>query len=261
MRKAWAFLKRDIVTDLSYKLSFALTAVHLVLSILGYYFLARLLGGTRPDGYAPFPFIAVGVAVNGFMTTLLVCFGQAIRGGQATGTLKAVLTTRTTPIAFILLSSLYPILRAAVDAGLYLMVAVVLGLTLSAVNLASTTLIVTLSLLAFGSIGIMSAGFALVFKRGDPLVWLFVSGSWLLGGVLYSRDVLPPVLQLAGSLLPLTAAVDGLRAALLTGASMAEVLPEVAALGLFTIVALPASLAAFEMGVRRARVRGSLEHV
>ena len=30
-----------------------------------------------------------------------------------------------------------------------------------------------LSLLAFSSIGIMSATFTLVFKRGDPLLWLF----------------------------------------------------------------------------------------
>jgi ABC-2 type transport system permease protein len=260
MRKAWAFVKRDLVIDLSYKLSFALAAVHLMLSIAGYYFVARLLGDTRPDGYAPFPFIAVGVAVNGCMTTLLVCFGQAIRGGQASGTLKAVLTTRTAPIEFILLSALYPTGRAVVDAGLCLLLAGILGLSLGAVNPGSTTLIAVLSFLAFGAIGILSAAFALVFKRGDPLVWLFVSGSWLLGGVLYPRDLLPPVLQDAGTLLPLTAAVDGLRATLLRGASVGEVMPQVLALGAFAAVALPASLVAFEMGVRRSRVKGSLEH-
>jgi ABC-2 type transport system permease protein len=260
MHKAWAFLKRDLVTDLSYKLSFALAAVHLLLSLVGYYFLARLLGGTRPDGYDPFPFIAVGVAVNGCMTTLLVCFGQAIRGSQATGTLKAVLTTRTTPMQFILLSSLYPIARAMIDAGLCLLFAAVLGFTFGGVHLGSTLLILALSFLAFSSIGILSAGFALVFQRGDPLVWLFVSASWLLGGVLYPRDMLPAGLQQAGTFLPLTAAVDGLRATLLKGASLGDVLPQIAVLGLFSAVALPASLAAFEFGIRRARVKGSLEH-
>ena len=63
--KAWAFFKRDLLTDLSYKFSFAVQGVHVVLMIASYYFLARFVGDKTPGGYAPFPFMAVGIAVNG----------------------------------------------------------------------------------------------------------------------------------------------------------------------------------------------------
>ena len=258
--KAWAFFKRDLLTDLSYKLSFALQALHILLGIAAYYFLAQLLGEQSPDGYAPFSFLLVGMAVNGYMTTALVCFTQAVRGHQVTGTLKSVLTTRTSPAAFILLSSLYPFARGTIDGVIYLLGGSAFGLPLGHVNLPATLLLFCFSLLAFGSIGILSAAFTLVFKRGDPLLWLFVTLSWLLGGVFYPRELLPPVLQQVAQLLPITHAVDALRAALLNGSAPADLLPQIRALAVFALIGLPISLMGFRAGVRRARVTGTLGH-
>jgi len=261
MWRAWAFFRRDLLTDLSYKLSFALEGAHLLVGIAGYYFLARLLDEQTPEGYAPFAFIAVGVAVNGYMTTSLVCFAQAIRGGQTMGTLKAVLTTKTSPTEFIISSSVYPFARSAVDAAVCLLAASAFGLTLGNVNLFATALLLAFSFLGFCSVGILSAASTLVFKRGDPLLWLFVSTSWLLGGVLYPREMLPQALQSVAQLLPLTHALDGMRLALLHGAPTADVLPQIRALILFSAIGLPGSLAAFHLGVRQARVAGTLAHV
>ena len=198
MESLGVFFRRDLLTDLSYKLSFALQALHILLGIAAYYFLARLLGESTPDGYAPFPFLLVGMAVNGYMTTALVCFTQAVKGHQVTGTLKSVLATRTSPVTFIVLSSLYPFARGTVDGLIYLLGGGAFGLPLGQVNLPATLLLFGVSLLAFGSIGILSATFTLIFKRGDPLLWLFVSLSWLLGGVFYPREVLPPVPSTTG---------------------------------------------------------------
>lgn len=258
--KARAFFKRDLLTDLSYKLSFALQAVHVLLIIAAYYFLARFVGDKHPDGYAPFPFMAVGIAVNGYMSTCLVCFTQAIRGGQTTGTLKAALATPTSPVAFIGFSSIYPCARAAGDAALYLVGASLFGLPLGRVNLPALILLFSLSTLAFSAVGIFSAAFTLVFKRGDPLLWLFVTLSWLLGGVFYPIDALPSHLQRLTPLLPITPALNGIRAAVLTGASPGEVVPQLGALAAFGLLGVPASLAAFHLGVRRAKKTGTLSH-
>ncbi len=151
--KAWAFFRRDLLTDLSYKLSFALQALHILLGIAAYYFLARLLGESTPGGYAPFPFLLVGMAVNGYMTTALVCFTQAVRGHQVTGTLKSVLATRTSAVTFIVLSSLYPFARGTVDGLIYLLGGGAFGLPLGQVNLPATLLLFGCSLLVFGSMG------------------------------------------------------------------------------------------------------------
>ena len=89
------------------------------------------------------------------------------------------------------------------------------------------------------------ARFTLVFKRGDPLLWLFAGLSWLLGGVFYPLEVLPRFLQHAGQLLPITHALVGMRAALLRNASILELLPQIGVLGVFALVGLPLSLLAF----------------
>ena len=258
--KAWAFFKRDLHTDLSYKLSFAFQVVDILVGIGSFYFLARILGKAAFRGYEPFPFILVGMAVSGYMSTSLVCFAQAIRGNQPLGTLKMVLVTPTSPVAFVLFSSLYPFLRAGLDALLYLLAGTMFGLSLGRVNLLAVLLLFLLSAAAFSSIGILSATFTLVFKRGDPILWLFGGLSWLLGGVFYPREVLPRFLLHAGQFLPITHALVGMRAALLRNASILELLPQIGVLGVFALVGLPLSLLAFHLGVRWARITGTFSH-
>lgn len=258
--KAWAFFKRDLYTDLSYKLSFGFQIIDVLVGIGAYYFLARVMGKGALHGYEPFAFILVGIAVNGYMTTSLACYSHAIRGDQPLGTLKMVLSTPTSPLAFILLSSIYPVFRAAFDAGLYLMGGILLGLPLSRVNVPAVILIFLLSEVAFSSIGILSATFTLVFKRGDPLLWLFGGLSWLLGGVFYPVDILPRFLRGAAQLIPITHALIGMRAAFLQHASIASLLPQIEILGLFGVVGLPLSLLAFNWGIRWAKTTGTLSH-
>src|SRR5690348_15519167 len=98
--KAWAFFKRDLYTDLSYKISFSFQVLDLLVGIGAYYFLARVIGRGAYHGYEPFAFILVGMAVNGYMSTSLACYAYAIRGGQPMGTLKMVLVSPTSPAAF-----------------------------------------------------------------------------------------------------------------------------------------------------------------
>lgn len=258
--KAWGFFKRDLLTDISYKFSFAFQTLDILFAIATFYFLAQRLGDNTPQGYASFPFILVGMAVNGYMTTSLVCFAQGIRGSQLTGTLKALLTTRTSPLALVFLSSLYPSVRSALDAGLYLAGGILFGLSLTKVNIGAMLLLFVLSLLASGAIGVVSATFTLVWKKGDPLLWLFGSLSWLLGGVFYPVEVLPTFLQQTAQLLPITHALDGMRAALLAGAGVSELLPQIGALSFFALVGLPVSLTVFSLGVRRAKIAGTLSH-
>ena len=258
--KAWVFFKRDFVTDWSYRFSFALETIHILITVAAFYFLSGIVGTRELDGYASFPFILVGLGVNAYMTTCLVCFSQAVRGNQLTGTLKAVLTTATSPTQFLVFSSGYPFVRATLDAMIYVVGGLLFGLSFDRVNVGAAALLFVVSVLAFSAIGLVSATLTLVFKRGDPLLWLFGSGSWLLGGVMYPTAVLPPALRDISELLPITHALRGLRAAVLTNASVLDVLPHVEALALFAIVGLPLSVLAFDVGLQRARIAGTLGH-
>ena len=258
--KAYAFFKRDLLVDLSYKLSFLFEAVHIFITVAAFFFLAGLLGAKSLQGYGAFPFILIGLAVNAYMTTCLVCFTQVVRGAQVAGTLKAVLVTPTSATEFLACSSLYPLARATLDATVYGIGGIAFGLSLERINPLATIVVFVASLFAFSSIGLLSATFILIFKRGDPLLWLFGSSSWLLGGVMYPADVLPHWLRRVAELLPITHALRALRATLLGDARMATVLPDIAVLTVYALVGLPVSMAVFNFGLKRARISGTLGH-
>ncbi|MBI3933347.1 MAG: ABC transporter permease [Acidobacteria bacterium] len=260
MHKAWAFFRRDFRNDVSYRLSFLLEILNIILTLASFYFLSKLLGEQVSGRYAPFPFLLLGMAVNGYMTTALYCFSQSIRGSQQMGVLKAVLATPVSPLAFVFFSSLYPLFRAALDAMVYLAGGVLLGVSLANMNLLSALVLFVLSALAFASIGILSATFTLVFKKGDPLLWAFGGLSWLLGGVFYPLEVLPPLLRQAAALLPITHALTGMRMAMLEGASLSMLVPQIEALALFAAIGLPLSLLLFRSGMHWTRTSGSLGH-
>jgi ABC-2 type transport system permease protein len=252
-----AFFKRDLLTDVSYRLSFLLHALNILLGVAAYYFLARFVDRSALGGADPFVFLLAGLTVNAYMSTWMVCFTDAVRTGQATGTLKAIVATPLSRAEFVLFSALYPSARAAVDALVYLAGGVALGASLANTNVAAVGLILLLSSVSFAAIGIASAAIALVFQRGDPLLWLATSLSWTLGGVLFPIALLPAPLETAARLLPITHAVGGVRLAV-AGGSITEA---AGSLAVFAILGLPLSLVAFGAGLHRARVAGSLGHV
>ena len=107
-------------------------------------------------------------------------------------------------------------------------------------------------------IGMLSAAFLLYLKRGDPITYLVASGSALLGGVFYPPETMPLYLEWASRLLPVTYGLRALRHALLFGAPVSELLPDIGALILFTAVLLPLGILSFRFAVRKARLEGSL---
>ena len=116
----------------------------------------------------------------------------------------------------------------------------------------------TLTVLAFSGIGILSAAFVLYLKRGDPITFVVASASALVGGVFYPPQDMPVWLGGWSRLLPITYALHALRRALLRGSRFADLLPDIRALVLFAAVLLPLGILAFRFAVRKARQEGSL---
>jgi ABC-2 type transport system permease protein len=257
--KLRAFLKRDLAADLSYKISFLLETLHVLIAVAAFFYFSQLLGSTPLQGYASFPFLLVGLMVNAYMTTCFVCFAQAISGSRTSGTLKSTLAMPISTGGFLVCSSAYPFVRSSIDVIVYLAAGWLFGLG-SHVNVFTAAAVFGMSVLAFSSIGIVSASVTLVLGRGDPVLWLFGSASWLLGGVLFPIDRLPEVLRPVAALLPITHAVDGMRAAVLTSASPLTLLTDMQGLVIFALCGFPASLLAFDLAVRHVKQAGTLDH-
>ena len=108
--------------------------------------------------------------------------------------------------------------------------------------------------------GIISAAFILLFKRGNPLNWIFNVGSWLLGGVILSRERSSRVGPEGLRLHPHDACLEALRILLLGRGNLRMTADHLVCLAAWAATALPLGCAFFVYALKRARAKGSIGH-
>jgi ABC-2 type transport system permease protein len=264
LRKPLAFLGRDLSLMLSYRLSFFLQFFGIFFSVLMFFFIARLFGPAATPYLAAyggdyFSFVLIGIAFSGYLGVAISSFSSSIRQGQMMGTLEVMLVTPTRLSTILVSSSLWSFAFTSLRIVVYLAVgALVFGVNLNQANWLAALLIQALTILTFGSLGIISASFIMAFKQGNPLNMVLGTASSLLGGVYYPITVLPTWLQPFSHLLPITYSLRAMRLAVLQGYSFSALAPDMLILAVFAIVLFPLSLVAFRLGVRKAKMDGSL---
>lgn len=264
IEKPLAFVWRDFISETSYKFSFLMQLFSILVSTLTFFFISKLLGDVgvkylKPYGGNYFSFVLIGIAFYGYLGVSMRSLSESIREGQMLGTLEALLVTQTEIPTIIFSSSLYSFIWASFRVAVYLLLGVfVFGVNMSNANLLGALLILLLTILSFSGLGIISASFIMIMKRGDPISWTFTSISGLLGGLYFPISVLPGWLQKFSSLLPVTYSLEGMRLALLKGYSLSELMPNILALIIFSIIILPLSILIFGYAVRRAKIDGTL---
>ena len=261
-----AFLRRDILNEISYKLSFFLQLLAIFPVVLMFFFLSRLVGTTisgplEPYGGNYFPFVLIGIAVQNYLTLSLSRFSGSLRESQLSGTLEAVLVTPVRLPSFLIGSTAYSFVFNALRIFIYLAIGSLLfHVNFNWARLPAAIGVIGLTIAAFSCLGIFSASFIMLFKRGDPINWGFNVISWLLGGVYYPVNILPLWLQKVAYVIPMTHSLEALRLILLTDHRFSGLLDHLLVLGLWGAIGLPASLLCFRYALNRARIQGTLGH-
>ncbi len=264
--KAAAFVRRDFLIELSYRLQFVLSGLGIFLSVLIFYYISKLFENAEIPYLAEyggkyFPFVFLGITISGYLALALGSFSANIRKEQLAGTLEAMLVTPTKLSTIIISISLWNFIFNSISIFIYLLFgACIFGLDLTGANYLGAAIILILTIFSFSSIGIISAAFIIVFKRGDPIAWVMSLISGLFGGVYFPIDVMPESLQLVSYFIPITYSLRALRHALLKGYSFRMLIPDIAVLLIFCIVLFPLSILVFKYSARKAKSAGSLAH-
>jgi ABC-type multidrug transport system permease subunit len=90
--------------------------------------------------------------------------------------------------------------------------------------------------LSFGAIGLLLATRARTIEAISGLMNLVMLPMWILSGVFFSSANFPDAVQPVIHALPLTAQIDALRAIILDGATLADVVEELAVLGVWGVI-------------------------
>jgi len=266
LRKVLAFVKRDFFIELSYRLHFILTWLNIFSSIAIPYFVAKLFGkGISPYlneyGGQYFPFAFIGIAFSGYLTIALTSFSRNIRTEQMIGTLEAILLSPTSHAFLIISMSFWNFLFASISALIYFLFGIIFfHINFSNANILGACIPLILTIISFSCIGIISASFVMVFKKGDPISWTISIFSSFLGGAYFPIAVLPNSLQFVSRLLPLTYSLRSIRLALLQGYSCGMLIYDISVLLLFCFILLPLSLLIFKYAVKKAKKDGTLAY-
>jgi ABC-type polysaccharide/polyol phosphate export permease len=120
----------------------------------------------------------------------------------------------------------------------------VLGVPLHG-SLLLLTAVSVLGALAFAGLGILTASRPRTIEGVSGLMNLVMVPMWIFSGIFFSTDRFPAAAQPFVQALPLTALNDALRAVMLDGVGLVPLLPELAILGAWGIVAFVVSLKIF----------------
>jgi ABC-2 type transport system permease protein len=266
LRRIYAFVVRDFQHAVSYRLEFFMRMLSILIVTTACFFVSRIFAGFSEIQYAqwqnPLAAWLTGFAVLNYFMTGFSSLANAIRQEQMQGTLESVLLTPISVPTIIVASSAWDFVQATFYSFLYLFFGWLFFDVHYQGNYLLALLFLLLTTLVLACLGILSASFAMVFKRGDPFGVLLGTGSALFSGVLFPTQLLT---QYAGRgfgtisrLLPATYGLDGIRRVLLEGQGLAQVQEPLTTLFIFLVLLLPFSLWVFARAIRRAKREGSL---
>ncbi len=266
LEKMVVLFHRDLAIARSYRGAFVLELFEALFGVAGFYYLSRFVESPQlarllPQGGSYFAFALVGFAFFDYLSVALSAFDQSILEARENGTLESLLVTQTCLPVILAGSAVYPFALLSLRTAVYLGWGILLfHFPARAANWPGALLVLGASVLAFAGLGVLSASYLLLFKRGNPAKWFFLGVSGLVSGMLYPVSILPRALQQAARVIPVTYSLEGMRAALLGQATLGQLWPAVRALLFFAAVLLPLSFAVFSWSLRRTKITGTLTH-
>ena len=119
-KKPLAFLKKDLLLDSSYNLSFVFSIFGVLVSVLSYFFIDKLFGqrmvtNLEEFGVNYFSYVLLSMAFFSYIGIGLGSFSERIQIEQTQGTLEAILLTPTKISTFLFSLTAWNLILATIE--------------------------------------------------------------------------------------------------------------------------------------------------
>ena len=156
-----------------------------------------------------------------------------------------------------LFAIVYGVIRAIM---LFAVVALFFHLELAHANFAAALVVLVVASISFIGIGMMTAVLPLISpEKGTQLGFVAQGILLVVSGVYYPVSVLPDWMQALAKISPATYALDGIRDAIINGAGVSDMWPNIWPLLIIGLVSVPLGLEVFRRGERYAKRHGKLK--
>jgi len=266
LRDLLLFFQRDLRIASTYRSPFILEAIEALFGVALFYYVARFVDSPElrqalPQGNTYFAYSLVGFIFFDYLNAALDSFDRSLLEARDTGTLEPLLVTQVSLPVILAGSAVYPFAATTLRIVVYLgWGAALFHFPLGRANWVGVIVVLLATLLAFSGLGVLSAAYLLLFKRGNPAKWFLLGISSVVGGMLFPVSILPEWLQFIARINPITYALEAMRAVLLGGASLFAIGRPLLVLLVFGAILLPASMVCFAWTLRRTKTTGTLTH-
>ncbi|OPZ61733.1 MAG: ABC-2 type transporter [Firmicutes bacterium ADurb.Bin506] len=206
-------------------------------------------------------FLVAGALLWGFLSMLFHEVAESVAWERWEGTIEYSFMAPQSRVKYMAGVCMWGICYGLVRTMLCLAaVTLAFSISLEGANLWAALVTLAASSLAFIGMGLAAAVLPLISpEKGSPATHIFQALVLLVSGVYYDVSVLPAWMQPLSALSPATYTLRAARAALLDGASVAALSPELVKLLVLGIVLVPLGYAVFRAGERYAMRTGKLK--
>jgi ABC-type multidrug transport system permease subunit len=199
----------------------------------------------REPGSRYIDFLIPGLLGMNLMGSAIWGMGFAIVDARRRKLMKRLIATPMPRHYYLLSFLLSRLVMLVIEVGFLLSFGIFVFKVPMRGSLPSLALLCVITSLSFGALGLLIASRARTIEAASGLMNLVMMPMWIVSGVFFSAQRFPDMLQPAIKALPLTAAIDALRANMLQGAGLAQVTPQLLVLAAWLVVCFPVALKLF----------------
>jgi len=205
-------------------------------------------------------YLLIGTLVWRFLSTIFYWITELVSIERWEGTIEYTLMAPIRRFTHMAGQTVFALLYGLAFTGVVLLVtSLVFKIDLSQANLWGGLVMLVAGSFSFVGISIMASVLPLLFpERGAQMTHVFIALLLLISGVYYPVSVLPGALKALAAYSPATYVLEGVRLALLEGASLASLWPKIWPVLLMGAVLIPLGLFVFQLGERYAKKTGKL---
>jgi len=218
-------------------------------------------GGGKIDVNEVTTILLVGAVVWAYLGIIFEVLTETVAWERWEGTIEyTFMAPLSRPIHLFgmgLFAIVYGVIRAIM---LFAVVALFFHLELANANFAAALIVLVVASVSFIGIGMMTAVLPLISpEKGTQLGFVAQGILLVVSGVYYPVSVLPEWMQWLAKISPATYALDGIRDAIINGAGISAMWPNIWPLILIGLVSVPLGLEVFRRGERYAKRHGKLK--
>src|ERR1017187_3828412 len=199
----------------------------------------------REPGSRYIDFLIPGLLGMNLMGSAIWGMGFAIVDARRRKLMKRLIATPMPRHYYLLSFLLSRLVMLVIEVGFLLSFGIFVFKVPMRGSLPDLALLCVITSLSFGALGLLIASRARTIEAVSGLMNLVMMPMWIVSGVFFSAHRFPDILQPAIKALPLTAAIDALRANMLQGASLAQVSSQLIVLAAWLVVCFPVALKLF----------------